>query len=104
MDHSLLRIITAIALSFVLPGAVLAQDLFIYPSKGQNQTQQDRDRSECHTWAVQQSGFDPKRQQQQASAPPPPAAAEPPQGGVVRGSGPRGCGWCGWWCDRWRCR
>jgi hypothetical protein len=31
----------------------------IYPQNGQNPDQQSRDRYECHTWAVQQSGFDP---------------------------------------------
>ena len=35
--------------------------MYIYPAKGQNQQQQDKDRYECHTWAVQQSGFDPSK-------------------------------------------
>jgi hypothetical protein len=30
-----------------------------YPARGQNADQQARDRYECHTWAVSQSGFDP---------------------------------------------
>jgi hypothetical protein len=38
-----------------------AQNLYIYPSRGQSQEQQDRDRSECHNWAVSQTGFDPTR-------------------------------------------
>ena len=38
---------------------VMAQDMFIYPADGQSQEQQDRDRFECHSWAVQQTGFDP---------------------------------------------
>ena len=38
-------------------------DMFIYPSKGQSQAQQDKDRYECHTWAVQQTGFDPSAPQ-----------------------------------------
>jgi len=36
-----------------------SNDMFIYPAKGQTQTQQDKDRYECHSWAVQQTGFDP---------------------------------------------
>jgi Glycine-zipper domain len=36
-----------------------AQGPYIYPSKGQSQAQQDKDRYECHTWAAQQTGFDP---------------------------------------------
>lgn len=34
-------------------------DPYAYPSRGQSAEQQSTDRYECHTWAVQQSGFDP---------------------------------------------
>ena len=33
--------------------------MYIYPSKNQSQKQQDKDRYECHSWAVEQTGFDP---------------------------------------------
>jgi hypothetical protein len=36
-----------------------SDDVFIYPKNGQTQDQQDRDRYECHRWAVGQSAFDP---------------------------------------------
>ena len=42
-------------------------DVIAYPAKGQSAEQQSRDRYECHTWAVGQSGFDPATAQ---SAPP----------------------------------
>jgi YMGG-like Gly-zipper len=45
--------------------AASAQGPFIYPNKGQSQEQQNRDRFECHSWAVSQTGYDPTR----ASAP-----------------------------------
>ena len=35
--------------------------LYIYPLKNQTNEQQDRDRYECHSWAVQQNGYDPSR-------------------------------------------
>ena len=35
--------------------------IMVYPAKGQTPEQLDRDRYECHVWAVQQSGFDPSR-------------------------------------------
>ncbi len=35
--------------------------VFFYPTQGQSTEQQDRDRYECHQWAVQQTGFDPSR-------------------------------------------
>ena len=64
---------------FLCPPAVSAQtDMYIYPGKGQNQAQQDKDRYECHSWAVQQTGFDPSKMQgaspqspQRQSSPPP---------------------------------
>ncbi|MHA6479789.1 hypothetical protein ACX1DW_20120 [Stutzerimonas sp. KH-1] len=34
-------------------------DVIAYPAKGQSAEQQSRDRYECHSWAVSQSGFDP---------------------------------------------
>jgi len=33
--------------------------LYFYPTKGQTQAQQDRDRYECYQWAVDQTGYDP---------------------------------------------
>jgi OmpA family protein len=44
-------------------------DMFIYPGKGQDQAQQDKDRYECHSWAVQQTGFDPSKPQTANSQP-----------------------------------
>jgi hypothetical protein len=35
--------------------------VYFYPSKGQTEDQQDRDRYECHSWSVRQTGFDPSR-------------------------------------------
>lgn len=37
------------------------QRLFVYPNNGQTAEQTDRDRYECHLWAVQQTGVDPSR-------------------------------------------
>ena len=38
-----------------------SQRIFVYPASGQSAEQTDRDRYECHLWAVQQTGFDPSR-------------------------------------------
>jgi hypothetical protein len=35
--------------------------IMVYPARGQTPDQLERDRYECHNWAVQQSGFDPSR-------------------------------------------
>ena len=37
----------------------VSTQIFFYPTKGQTPEQQDRDRFECYTWAVKESGFDP---------------------------------------------
>jgi hypothetical protein len=37
------------------------EDFFMYPRNGQGTDQQARDRYECHSWAVQQTGFDPSQ-------------------------------------------
>src|SRR3974377_1848235 len=34
-------------------------EVLAYPSQGQAPEQLDRDRYECHNWAVKQTGFDP---------------------------------------------
>jgi len=35
------------------------QKIYVYPNNGQGPEQTDRDRYECHVWAVQQTGVDP---------------------------------------------
>jgi Glycine-zipper domain len=71
----------------ILAGSSLAQDIYVYPAKGQSQAQQDRDRYECHSWAVKQTGFDPGRSQAVASDTRPASnQPPPPQGHVVKGA------------------
>jgi hypothetical protein len=74
---------------FVLLGAGVASaqsgDMFIYPANGQGQAQQDKDRYECHTWAVQQTGFDPSRPQ--AANAQPAQQYQPSKPHVLQGAG-----------------
>lgn len=35
--------------------------VFIYPRQGQSQEKQAKDRDECQTWAINQSGYDPTK-------------------------------------------
>ena len=72
-----------LAAALALPAA--AQQ-YVYPAKGQKPEQQKADEAACHTWAVQQSGFDP------AKPPPPPAAPAQPTTatGTTPGAGVRG--------------
>jgi hypothetical protein len=49
---------------FALAGTAAAQQVFVYPQKGQSQKQQDIDTAECTRWAKQQSGVDPNAPKQ----------------------------------------
>ncbi len=55
--------------------------IIVYPAQGQSPQQLERDRYECHVWAVQQTGFDP-------SAP----SVPPAQRVVVEPANPPGAG------------
>ena len=71
---------------FLCPQMVRAQtDMFIYPAKGQNQAQQDKDRYECHSWAVQQTGFDPSKPQVAAAGSS--QQYQPSQPHILKGAG-----------------
>ncbi|MFV8819669.1 glycine zipper 2TM domain-containing protein [Haliea sp. E17] len=41
------------------PTQLEATKIYFYPTRGQSEEQQDKDRYECYLWAVKQSGFDP---------------------------------------------
>jgi hypothetical protein len=58
-------------------------DLFVYPSKGQNQNQQKDDEIECYSWAMEQSGIDPMNLPKVEVAPTP---TGPTGGGIVGGA------------------
>jgi hypothetical protein len=72
-------LLTVAVVSALFAASAGAQQLFIYPQRGQSPEQQQRDRFDCHQWAVQQTGFDPMM----GAAPPPMAA---PTTGPVRGA------------------
>lgn len=76
--------------TIMLPPAAAAQgapQLFIYPLKKQSSEQQDRDRYECHSWAVQQTGYDPSRAYPSNPAYLDPQPYRPSQPHVLKGAG-----------------
>src|SRR5258705_11906574 len=77
---ALLFVFGAVILAIPAPGA--AQP-YVYPARGQSPQQQEFDRGQCYSWAVQQSGFDPANPQVY-TGPPPTVGA--PQGGLFRGA------------------
>jgi len=80
----LLMMLTLCFSALWCPTLVLGADMYIYPSKGQTPEQQARDKSECHTWAVQQTHFDPTKP---PSTPPSSASTSASQGGALKGAG-----------------
>jgi len=77
--------IPALLVAAALAAGASAQS-FVYPAKGQSPQQQKKDEGECHTWAVDQSKYDPANPPKQAAASPPPTTAT----GTTPGAGMRG--------------
>jgi hypothetical protein len=61
------------------------QRVIVYPANGQSAEQTDRDRYECHLWAVQQTGVDPSRADASAYERVVVQPANPPGSGTVAG-------------------
>src|SRR3979490_808744 len=99
--------------TYTVPGPA-PQRVFVYPANGQSAEQTDRDRYECHVWAVQQTGVDPSRADASAyervvvqpANPPGSGTAVGLIGGAILGSiigGPQNAGAgaiMGWGCLR----
>ena len=67
---------TIAILAIARPADGLAQQVYAYPAKGQSPEQQNRDQGECHSWAMQQTGYNPYQSGDGAAQ----------TGGVVRGA------------------
>lgn len=55
----------------------LGQEPFFYPPEDRSAEQQEQDKFECHSWAAEQSGFDPVVAATQVPAPSSGAATQP---------------------------
>jgi hypothetical protein len=74
------RCVAAAVLMVLMADSAAGQNIIAYPEKGQSEEQQHRDRYDCYSWAVQQTGFNPQAAAG-TSAPPPPEG-----GGVIPGA------------------
>ena len=83
LNRTAIGLISLVWMMTSAPIMSFADDLFIYPTKGQSAAQQDKDKWECRAWATNQTGFDPAARPQ-ATTPPPTRQA--PQGGLLRGA------------------
>jgi hypothetical protein len=62
------------------------QRVIVYPAQGQTPEQTERDRYECHVWAVQQTGVDPSRADASSYERVVVQPANPPGSGAVGGA------------------
>ncbi len=97
-SRSGLRLATAVGAAVLLAACVTPpprtyavpapppQRIFVYPANGQTQEQTERDRYECHLWAVQQTGVDPSRADASAYERVVVQPANPPGSGTVAGA------------------
>ena len=60
-----------------------AQELIVYPSKGQSVEKMEKDKAACQAWAKKETGVDPLALAEQSAAQPAPTG---PQGERVRGA------------------
>ena len=79
-------IICSLIAGAAFAGNTFAQQ-FVYPKNNQTPDQQKKDEFDCHTWAVQQTGYDPiKASTEAAPAPLPTGPAQAESGSGVRGA------------------
>lgn len=83
LTRKVIGLISLWCLVSLIPMATWADDLFIYPAKGQSAEKQETDKWECRAWATKQTGFDPAAR---PTATTPPPARQAPQGGLLRGA------------------
>ena len=79
----MLKLMTLIVVTS-LYGTAVAQELVIYPAKGQSNEQTEKDKYACYSWAKGQTGFDPMVAPQ-ATTPAPAQQTKSVAGGAVRG-------------------
>ena len=85
-----MKIMMVFLAAVFLHGTAVAQELVIYPAKGQSNEQTEKDKYACYSWAKGQTGFDPMVAPQ-ATIPPPAQQQKSVVGGAVVG----GVGRCG---------
>jgi hypothetical protein len=79
-----MRIFIGILLLCALPVMLVhAQEMIIYPAKGQSAQKMEKDKAECQTWAKKETGVDPLALAEKSAAQPAPTG---PQGERLRGA------------------
>jgi hypothetical protein len=77
-------VLALLTLALVSVGSA-ADELYVYPAKGQSAEKQARDQQDCHEWAVKQTGVDPEKVAAQAAQPS--DTGRGPLAGMAEGAG-----------------
>ena len=75
----------ALVMASLAAAPALAQQVYVYPTRGQTPQQESLDKAECFNWAGQQTGFNPMNPTAGMAAPPP-SGGVPPGGGGMGGA------------------
>ena len=81
--HHTIKISAVVLSTLLCAGVIQAQELYIYPAKGQSAEQQEKDKFECYSWAKKDTGFDPM-EVPKATEPAP--TTQQRRGGLARGA------------------
>jgi hypothetical protein len=84
-------ILIFLSMAALLVSHAHAQDLIVFPAKGQSAEQTEQDKFACYTWAEGQTGFDPM-QMPTASSPAPSNEKKSVGGSVLKGGAVGGVG------------
>jgi len=83
----LLVVLVLSVMALTTPSDAQSPQLYVYPLKNQTSAQQEKDRYECHSWAVQQTGYDPSRTYPSNPNQLDPQPYQPTQRHVLKGAG-----------------
>ena len=78
-----IQVLILVLVAVFVTAPALADDLYVFPAKGQSQEQTEKDKYECYQWAKRQTGFDPMQVPTATSAPPQQTSST---GGAVGGA------------------
>jgi hypothetical protein len=79
-----LAVIIVLSLFCTLPALPShAQELIVYPAKGQSAEKMEKDKAECQAWAKKETGVDPLALAEQSTTQQAPSGS---QGGLVKGA------------------
>ena len=77
--------LVALFFAVFLVSLAQAQEIIVYPAKGQSNDQMEKDKFECYSWAKGQTGFDPMEMPKATAPPPSKKATSSTAGGAVKG-------------------